>query len=1188
MIACPNNERLEALLSDQLGADDEQSLGQHIEQCRHCQQLLEGITSITERAAERLETSTQTGASADSMQTENMLRRLSGLVPDARAITHEDSLKAELQPVQRPDLPGFEILEELGRGGMGVVYKARHLRLGRIVAVKMLTGADTSSPDRLVRFQVEAEAAARLHQHGAVQAFEVGTYRNQPYVVLEYVDGGSLASRLDGQPLPTREAARLVQSLAETVQAAHDLGIVHRDLKPANVLLANPSPTTPLPASGGKGKSEWLGTPKITDFGLAKLLDEDVRLTQTGALLGTPVYMSPEQAGGDPSQVGPLSDIYSLGAILYELLTGRPPFVGSSTVDILQQVAECEPLSPIRLQPKLPRDLDTICLACLQKDPNRRLSSAGELAADLSRFLADVPIRARRTSLAERAWRWCRRNPAIAGLAGSILVLLVIGSLVSLLAAVRFKELARRESLTAGNERTARREAESNLTEAERQAERAESQLYFSRVNKAQLQYRLNHFGEALRSLEQCLPAPGQPDRRGWEWHYLNHVFHSELLTFAGHQSVGHPAWINSLAFSPDGRRLAVGSRAPDFLSVSPGARADLKVWDLADGRCVLDLSGTSEKLLSTHCVEFSRDGGQLHAVSFNFKAGLDKRAALAWDSSDGRLLFDRAAAGGVLELNAGRLVTCRPETLAFVDFASGHEQFSVSTPAIAWRFIATDPEELVTLTRRGEIAFWDVASGRHLRSAGPIALPPGDGRVHGLFSPDGRLLAVRPNESDKLEIWDTTTAQRLNVVRGESTFEIMAWAFSPDSRKLAFGGYGATAHVLDTKDFEQSEPFRGHEGPISALAFSPDGSRLAAGDWEGTVKLWDLTRPVEHRVVGDRAWTLDIAFRREGDRLAVLRMAIFGEPQTTLTDVLDTHDVATGEVIWRRDIPSRPLARIKRGGDVAFDDAGRRRVAIETADSKLMHLSDVSNSDERAELRGHQWPVKQVVLSPDGQWVCSTAWTGQIPVAKRTGELKVWDATQARPIFEHTEIGRTCTALAVSSTRSLVAGAAAPSTNDERPQQSSTCSVRVWNFVTGQQLFDLETQTEQLASLTFSRNGRLLAAACLDGGLMLWEMETGRQVWSARSSQPHFSLAFSPDGLRLAVASRSQVTLWDSASGHEILALSIVGSATGAARTPRIVFSDDCKQLAATHSDGRVLVWSASDQSHPVRDASE
>jgi WD40 repeat protein/Tfp pilus assembly protein PilF len=312
-----------------------------------------------------------------------------------------------------PLVPGYEDLEEIGRGGMGVVYKARQIRLDRIVALKMILGAETASPKAHDRFQREAEAYARLQHPNIVQVFEVGAHDGRPFFSLEFVEGGNLAQKLAGTPLSAAEAARLVHTLARAVHHAHERGVLHRDLTPSNVLLSA------------------AGVPKITDFGLAKRLDVEGNSTRTGALQGTPNYMAPEQAEGGRRRLGPGTDVWALGAILYECLTGRPPFGGATVFETLDQVRGHEPVPPRALQPKVPCDLETVCLKCLHKDPARRYGSASELADDLGRVLEDRPVHARRATAWERAWRWCRRNPWLATTSGLTAAALLLATAVA-------------------------------------------------------------------------------------------------------------------------------------------------------------------------------------------------------------------------------------------------------------------------------------------------------------------------------------------------------------------------------------------------------------------------------------------------------------------------------------------------------------------------------------------------------------------------------------------------------------------------------------------------------------------------------------------------------------------------------------------------------------------------------------
>jgi serine/threonine-protein kinase len=346
--------------------------------------------------------------------------------------------------------PGYEILGVLGRGGMGVVYDARQIALKRRVALKMVTSGAHTGPAERTRFQIEAEAVAALQHPNIVQIYEVGEHDGIPYFSLEYVGGGSLEKKIKRQPMPPRDAAGLVQSLAVAMDYAHERGIVHRDLKPANVLMTAD------------------GLPKITDFGLAKRLgDSDSSQTQAGTILGTPSYMAPEQAEGEVKEVGTLADVYSLGAVLYQLLTGRPPFQGTTLLETLELVRTQEPVPVRQLQPKVARDLETICLKCLQKQPAKRYIDAGALATDLGHFLANEPIEARPVGQVERLWRWCRRNPGIAALTAAVFLLLVVGVIGSTASAItiareRDQKESERQAADAARQLAERRKQEAD------------------------------------------------------------------------------------------------------------------------------------------------------------------------------------------------------------------------------------------------------------------------------------------------------------------------------------------------------------------------------------------------------------------------------------------------------------------------------------------------------------------------------------------------------------------------------------------------------------------------------------------------------------------------------------------------------------------------------------------------------
>jgi serine/threonine protein kinase len=389
-------------------------------------------------------------------------------------------------PVRKKEAPpktvaGYEILGVLGRGAMGVVYKARQRGLNRLVALKMILSGTHASEHELGRFRTEAEAVARIQHANIVQIYEVGEEEGRPFFSLEYVDGGSLERKIKGKPQSPVDAARLVHALATGMDCAHRANVIHRDLKPANILLAAD------------------GTPKITDFGLAKRLEDESGQTHSGSILGTPSYMSPEQAEGRNEEIGPLADVWSLGAILYELLTGRVPFQAPTILETIWQVRMREPVAPTELQPKVPRDLETICLKCLQKDRNKRYASSGALAEDLRRFLNNEPILARPVSQWERTWRWCKRNPSLAITGAIALALLIIwGSTMSVGVVV----VNRQKNVIQEAQKQADKNARDALEQkavAEKNEKRANKEADLAKRQFTNALKRLTEFGEEMQ-----------------------------------------------------------------------------------------------------------------------------------------------------------------------------------------------------------------------------------------------------------------------------------------------------------------------------------------------------------------------------------------------------------------------------------------------------------------------------------------------------------------------------------------------------------------------------------------------------------------------------------------------------------------------------------------------------------------
>jgi hypothetical protein len=444
---------------------------------------------------------------------------------DAAAATVAPGTASAPSPGSRLRYVGdYELLEEIARGGMGVVFRARQISLNRPVALKMILAGQLASESDVRRFRTEAEAAANLDHPNIVPIYEVAEHEGQPYFSMKLVAGSSLAQQVPRFTRDPRATVRLLATVARAVHHAHQRGILHRDLKPGNILL--------------DPKRE----PHVTDFGLAKRVaspgcQPGEYLTQTGAIVGTPSYMAPEQAAAKKGLTTAV-DVYSLGAILYELLTGRPPFRGGNDLETLLLVIDQEPARPRALNPRISRDVETVCLKCLDKDPQRRYGSADALAEDLERWLRGEPIRARSVGRPERAWRWCRRNPVVAGLIGMVAATLVAGTALSSYFAVRANDRAE--------------DAVREKDRADRRGEEAEANLYAAHMNLLQAAWEQGYGGRVHNLLEAYRqPVPGQPDRRGWEWYYQDRLSHADVYTLK------HPAAVVGVAFSSDGARLA-------------------------------------------------------------------------------------------------------------------------------------------------------------------------------------------------------------------------------------------------------------------------------------------------------------------------------------------------------------------------------------------------------------------------------------------------------------------------------------------------------------------------------------------------------------------------------------------------------------------------------------------------------
>jgi WD40 repeat protein/anti-sigma factor RsiW len=757
-------------------------------------------------------------------------------------------------------VPGYEVLGELGRGGMGVVYRARQTSLDRIVALKMLLSAEHAGPQELARFRTEAEALARLQHPNLVQIYDVGHQDGLPYFSLEYCGGGSLAAKLDGTPLPPRPAAELAETLARAMHAAHQQGIVHRDLKPANVLLTAD------------------GTPKITDFGLAKRLDGEPGQTASGAVMGTPSYMAPEQAGGKSGKVGPAADVYALGAILYELLTGRPPFKAATPLDTVLQVLSDEPVPPRGLQPKLPRDLETICLKCLEKAPQRRYPSAAELADDLGRFLAHRPVRARRTSAPERLWRWTRRHPGWA--TAALLLILLAGGATAAAVALQ-AQLTRAKEAEAGKTEQlweARFAQAWAIRLGRHPGQRFKSLALLEDLARERPDPRLRDEMAACYALPDLhvvrrwtIDPPGaQPvdvcafDRDQRLYARLDRAGGLTVHRVADGTLVRRlPGQFQAPVLSPDGRYLAAARR---------GTGGTLLVWRLDSEQPVIDAAADGPP----NGVDFTPDSRTVLSAGPNGTVtvrGLDGAPPVRL--ACGRLRTDWFAAHpdgkrfAVAVVSPGSwrpvLRAPRPVAVQVRDLKTGDVKAELPVSwfvsGLAWH----PGGELLAVCRDyndGGVLLWDVAAKQSRYLACDI------GVTRAAFSRAGDLL-VTADRKGRLSLWEPATGRLLMTIPARcldlrfGSDGLLACGFDDGQAVLWEVGPAPAYRTL-----RHPNPDRNRNG-YNCCALDPEDRLLAVGG-SGGIDLWDIDTGRLRGTLPLKSVCTDLAFEGPGALLSI------------------------------------------------------------------------------------------------------------------------------------------------------------------------------------------------------------------------------------------------------------------------------------------------------------------------------
>ena len=933
------------------------------------------------------------------------------------------------------EIPGYEIVGELGRGGMGVVYKARQRGLNRLVALKMILAAEHAGPMDRQRFQVEAEAVAQLQHPNIVQIYEVGEVEGRPYFSLEYVDGGSLAQKLDGKPQAARASAAMLEAIARAVAAAHEVGIIHRDLKPANVLLA-----TQGELSGSKMLSSLairaqhpFGIPKITDFGLAKRLEGGSGNTQSGSILGTPSYMAPEQAAGRINEIGPHTDVYALGAILYEMLTGRPPFLSDSPFETIMQVLRDEPIPPRSVQPKLPRDIEIICLKCLEKKPEKRYSNATELADDLQRFVEGEPIAARPATRWERSRKWMRRHPAATGFIAiaAVAVSAMIGG-----AWVYHGKVEDALAATA-NERDVTGKERDKLAAEQKRGLVREIRLMVSsgtqHVDQGDYMRALPWFTEALR-LEKDNP----------EREEMHRIRLAAVLRQCPHLTRAwfHDGRVNDAAFSPDGLRV--------LTACGDGWARVFLIADLKADKPELELPHAPGAVLSARYSSTSE-----HIVTV-----CSDHAARIWDAKSGKpiglpLYHAAAVTGAIFSPDGLRVLTTSADRTARVwDVLTGEAAPIVfkHSAAVLHAEFSFDGRLIATAGADGAARVWDADTGKPVS---PVLAHQG-AVVRAVFSPDGKLVLTASHDQTA-RVWEAETGRGVTPFMRVKTALADA-KFSPSGRDILTASKGGAGRVWNLEINDWRTYVVNHQSPIVEIAISPDGRALATGGEDNTARVWDI-------VNGD---PLTPPLRHNG---AVHRVAFSSDGSTLLTASQDGL-VRLWDIAASRRFDVDPIVASKSPNLVVNSSDRRRRLKIE--ENGVVRIVVAGVGDQAGLVLQHSGSISAAIFSPDGSLALTAS-------ADRTARL--WKAATGEPIGEVMRHGSDVYCVAFSPDGKFVATGSEDNT------------ARVWKAESGEAVTPPLHHLSGVEKTLFSPDSRCLLTQSIEGVARIWDAGTGEAL---------------------------------------------------------------------------------------------